>query len=78
MSKLGANNGNELIVGFSDRKRTSDIGGDDKETATTTMNKQVSFSSPKTYAYNAFNTRPGKRYQNAGIPRRTNTSSLKK
>mmetsp|Transcript_1803 Transcript_1803/g.2847 ORF Transcript_1803/g.2847 Transcript_1803/m.2847 type:complete len:170 (+) Transcript_1803:88-597(+) len=44
MSKLGANNGNELIVGFSDRKRTSDTVGDDEETAATTMNKQVSFS----------------------------------
>eukprot|EP00985_Skeletonema_marinoi_P020026 scaffold11708_cov75-Skeletonema_marinoi.AAC.1 len=44
MSKLGANNGNELIVGFSDQRRASDTVGDDEETAATTMNKQVSFS----------------------------------
>jgi len=45
-SEVGANNGDDLIVDFSDQRRTSDTVGDDEETATTTttMNKQVSFS----------------------------------
>jgi hypothetical protein len=43
-SEVGANNGDDLIVDFSDRRRPSDTVGDDEETATTKINKQVSFS----------------------------------